>query len=391
MGNWLPGIPAHPPPMILPSIFYFLFFAAIACLFPFLALFYQEAGLTGSQIGLLTGLSPLITLFATPLWTGAADATRRHKPILVVTIGGAIAMALVISRLSSFAWLLPALVLYALFAAPIVALTDSATMNMLGERKHMYGRVRLWGTIGWGAVAPLVGGLIERQGIHWSFYSYAILLFASLLFALRLPYQQGPAETRFSQGVRSLLTNRRWMLFLVTVFVCGVGMASVNNYLFIYMESLGASRTLMGVALTISTISEIPVMFFAERMLRRFQPRGMLVLAMTFIAGRLLLYSITSLPWAILAIQLLHGLTFAPIYIAGVAYADQVAPPGMKATTQGMFGSTLMGFGAAAGGLLGGFLIEQVGPAAMYRVIGIVVLAGMLLFLLVERRAGAVK
>jgi len=376
-------------PMALPSIFYFFFYSAIACIFPFLALFYQGIGLSGSQIGLLTGLSPLIGMISTPFWTGTADATHRHKTILIVAILGAIAAALTISRLTSFLWLVPVVCLYAFLGAPITALVDSATMSMLGERRDRYGRIRLWGTVGWGVTAPVVGGLIERFGIHWSFWGYALLLFAGLLVALRIPFQQSRTATAFMHGVRTLLSNRRWMFFLVVVFICGIGMASINNYLFIYMESLGSSESLMGLALTVSTLSEIPVLFFADRMMRRFGTRGMLVLAMTVIGARLLLYSVTSLPWAVLVIQLLHGLTFGPIYVAGVAYADQVAPPGMKATTQGMFGSTLMGFGAATGGLLGGFLIQQAGPGFMYRVVGIVVLVSLATFLIGERALAA--
>lgn len=141
----------------------------------------------------------------------------------------------------------------------------------------------------------------------------------------------------------------------------------------------------MGLALTISTVSELPVMFFGDRLLKRLGARGMLCLAMAAIGLRLLLYSMTRLPEIVLAIQLLHGLTFPAIYLAGVSYADQSAPPGVKATAQGMFGSALMGFGASAGGLFGGLLLQGLGAAGMYRVIGLVVWGALLIFAALER------
>jgi PPP family 3-phenylpropionic acid transporter len=186
--------------------------------------------------------------------------------------------------------------------------------------------------------------------------------------------------------MRVLFANRPWMLFLVMVFIAGIGNATINNYLFVYMQSLGASNTLMGFALTVSTLSEIPAMFFSDRLLRRFGARGMLLIAMTTIGLRLICYSLTTQPWVVLVIQLCHGLTFAAIYIAGVHFADQVAPPGMKATTQGMFSGTLMGFGAAAGGLLGGILLDSFTPGGMYGITGALVLVGLVAFLLVERK-----
>ena len=41
------------------KLFYFIFYAAMAALSPFLTLYYQSLGLSGTQIGLLAGLVPL--------------------------------------------------------------------------------------------------------------------------------------------------------------------------------------------------------------------------------------------------------------------------------------------------------------------------------------------
>jgi predicted MFS family arabinose efflux permease len=112
----------------------------------------------------------------------------------------------------------------------------------------------------------------------------------------------------------------------------------------------------------------------------------MLVIAMSAIGLRLLAYSATTVSWLILLIQVVHGLTFATVYTAGVYFADQVSPPGMKATSQAMFSTTLMGFGAGAGGLLGGVLMDRFSPSMMYAIMGGLVLAGLLFFLLLERR-----
>ena len=45
-----------------------------------------------------------------------------------------------------------------------------------------------------------------------------------------------------------------------------------------------------------------------------------------------------------------------------------------------------MGFGSAAGGLLGGLLLGIFSPGGMYGFIGTLVLVGPVVFLLVERR-----
>jgi len=372
--------------MTFPSIFYFLYFGAISFLFPYLALFYQSKGLSGAEIGVLTAISPIVAFIAAPLWTGAADASRRHKLLAMFSIIGVAAVAFIFPGVASFGGLIVMISLYAIFNSPTGSLVDSAVLALLGERRERYGRVRLWGTVGYGVVAPIASSLIGRLGLNWAFWGNAIMMLGGLLVLTWIPFRQGHAGGSFRGGLRGLFGNRPWMLFLAMVFIAGTGMATVNNYLFVYMKSLDTSPTLMGLALTISTISEVPAMFFSDRLLRRFGARGMLMIAMTVVALRLTGYALTTQPWVVLIIQLCHGLTYAAIFTAGVHYADQIAPPGMKATTQGMFGGTLMGFGAATGGLLGGILMDHFSPRGMYAITAALVLAGLIVFLLVERR-----
>ncbi len=372
--------------MLFPSIYYFLSFGAISILFPFLALFYQSQGLTGAQIGLLAAISPIVSFFGAPLWTGVADASHRHKLVALLSTLGVVIVTFIFPRIATFGGLLLMISLFALFYAPASSLVDSAVLALLGDRKERFGRVRLWGTIGYGVVAPFAGNLIGRMGLPWAFWGYAILMLGSLLVITRVPFRQSRSNGSFRGGMRVLFANQSWMLFLVMVFIAGIGMATINNYLFVYMQSLGASKTLMGFALTVSTLSEIPAMFFSDRLLKRFGARGMLVIAMTTIALRLICYSLTTQPWVVLVIQLVHGLTFAAIFTAGVHFAGLVAPPGMQATTQGMFSGTLMGFGSAAGGLLGGLLLDRFSPGGMYAITGTLVLAGLIAFLVVEHK-----
>ena len=372
--------------MLFPSAYYFLFYGAFSVMLPFMAIFYKAQGLNGGQIGLLAALPPIISFFGAPLWTGAADASHHHKLITLVSMLGVAITTFLIPGIASFGGLLLMISLYAFLGAPTASLVDSAVLTMLGDYKERYGRVRLWGTVGYGAIAPFAGYLIGRLGLKWAFWGYAILMLGGFLIVTRIPFRQSRSTGSFRGGMRALLGNRPWMLFLVMVFIAGIGNATINNYLFVYMQSLGASNILMGFALTASTLSEIPAMFFSDRLLRRFGARGMLIIAMTTIGLRLICYSLTTQPWVVLLIQLCHGLTFAAIFTAGVYYADQVAPPGMKATTQGMFSGTLMGFGSAAGGLLGGLLLESFSPGGMYGFIGTLVLVGLIAFLLVERR-----
>jgi PPP family 3-phenylpropionic acid transporter len=104
-------------------------------------------------------------------------------------------------------------------------------------------------------------------------------------------------------------------------------------------------------------------------------------IALLLFAIRALLYSLIHVPWLALLIQLLHGPTFSLMWVAGVSYADKIAPPGREATAQGLFAGVMLGIGSAAGAFVGGLLYEYAGPLIMFRLaaLGSLVSAGFIL------------
>lgn len=372
--------------LLAPKIFYFCFYAAGAALMPFLPLFYAQQGISGSRIGLLTGLPPLISLLSAPLWGGVADVSQQHRRALLIAIAGSIGSVFLLTQVESFVWLLPVVILYAFFMAPVMPLVDASVLILLGEQKDQYGKQRLWGAVGWGIAAPVIGWLIGRTGITWAFYGYILIMGMGLLAASQLRVSRVTIGQSFWRSLRGLLINPTWSLFLLTAFIAGMGLAVINNFFFLYLEYLGFSAGFMGISLTVSTLSELPVMFFADRLLRRWGARWMLIASLVIYVIRTLGYSLVTGALPILTIQLLHGPTFSLMWMAGVAYADEHAPPGLGATAQGLLSGMVMGLGAALGAILGGMLYQGVGPILMFRAAALGVSVGLVIFWLAERR-----
>ncbi len=370
---------------IVPFMFYLLYFAAASFSMPFIILYFQELGFSGVQIGILAGMVPLITLVGAPFWTGLADAKGRHKLIMSLTILGGALFTAIFPLIKDLAPIIIIVFLYALVSAPVTSFADNATMSMLAGEKAMYGRVRLGGTIGWGLVAPLAGVIIQAYGLRWGFWGYAVIMILVFIVSQKFTFGSNVANVSFRGDIRKVLTNRRWAFFLCLAFVGGVAFASINSYLFPYMEELGASRSTMGIALTISTIGELPILFYANRLLKRFGASGLLILGLTMTGVRLLLYAWLNFPAGILFFQLLNGMTFPMVWVAGVSYADENAPEGMKATAQGLWGAMVFGFGAAAGGLIGGLMLGSIGGRWMYLIFGSCVLLSVGVITLLER------
>jgi len=318
---------------------------------------------------LLAGITPLITLVSLPLLTGLADRTNQHKLFLSLSLWVVVSGQIIFPYIKTFNLLFGVVILFSIFFSTIMPLSNSATLFMLGDRKDLYGRVRLGGTIGFGLVAALAGSLVENYGLKIAFWSAAGLFFIAFLISQKLV--QGQAENQKSKDkgrVGELLKNPHFLLFLLIGLSGGISFATLNTYLFPYMKALDAGESLMGLALTIGTISEIPVLFFANRFITRFKTFAVLIFSLGMTGLRFLLLGLAVNPAFVLMVQLLNGFNFPLLYVAGVTYADEQAPTGFHATAQGLFNASMGGIGAAIGGFVGGLLFERLGPKGMYLV-----------------------
>lgn len=371
--------------MGLSKLFYFLLFSALAALSPYLVIYYDLLHFTGRQIGVLSALFPLIALISSPLFGGIADATQKHRIVMLTAIAGSVVFTFVLSATTTFIGLLIAVTLFSFFYSPIMPLLDDSTVNLLGKHRNRYGKIRIWGAVGWGVTAPLIGLLIDHSGIQWAFYGYIISMSIGLVIAWFMPFRHTHSDKKYWQNFQLLISNRRWIIFLISAFATGMSYAMTLNFLFLYLNQLGASKTLMGVSMIFSTISELPFWFFSNRLLNRWSMKSLIIFSMGLLAIRFFAYSLIRIPWWVVPVNLLHGATFSVFWIVGVSYAAKSAPEGLSATAQSLLSSVIFGIASVAGALLGGFLYDSIGATKMFQASAIVVLIGLLIFVLGDR------
>jgi PPP family 3-phenylpropionic acid transporter len=360
--------------LVWPFSFYFLYFAGVASFGPYQVLYYQSLSFTGTQIGLLAGITPLITLVSLPLMTGLADQTNRHRLIMSLSLLVGVSGLIIYPYIRTFSLLFGWVILFSVFFSTIMPLSNSATLFMLGDRKNLYGRIRLGGTLGFGIVATVVGSLVENYGLKIAFWSAASLFFIAFIISQKLVQGGEDSDKDADRGRASeLVRNPHFLLFLMIGFSGGISFATLNTYLFPYMRDLGARESMMGLSLTIGTISEIPVLFFTNRFIKRFKAYPLLIFSLAMTGLRFMLLAVAANPTFVLFVQLLNGFNFPLLYVAGVTYADEQAPKGFRATAQGLFNAAMGGIGSAVGGFIGGLLFERLGAKGMYLVFGIFV------------------
>jgi PPP family 3-phenylpropionic acid transporter len=372
--------------LVWPFGFYFLFYAGVAAHLPYQVLYYQSLSFTGAQIGLLAGIAPLVTLVSLPLLTGFADRTNKHRPILSLSLLVVISGLVLFPFLKTFMLLFALAILSSVFFSPVISFADSATMFMLWDRRALYGRIRLGGTIGFAVIATMAGALVESYGLKIAFWSAAGLFFIAFFVSQKLVHGEEESGIPAARGRASdLLKNPHFLLFLLIGFCGGISFATLNTYLFPYMKELDAGESMMGVALTIGTIAEIPVLFFFNHFIKRFKAYALIIFSLAMTGLRFLLLAVAPTPTFVLFVQLLNGFNYPLLTAAGVTYADEQAPIGFRATAQGLFNAALGGIGGAVGGFAGGVLFESLGAKEMYLVLFIFVALVLVVVSLVHR------
>ena len=243
----------------------------------------------------------------------------------------------------------------------------------------MYGRVRLGGTIGWGIFAQIAGILLYRFGLIALFFAFSTIMIINFFVSLKLSFGKHEAHDDKRESVMVFFTNRRWVVFLLCAFLGGLGSMSAASYLSPYLKELGANGSQIGFALTIATVTELPVFFFGDVLVKRFKPYGLFLISLILIGLRSVFFGLATTVFMAIVVQAIGGFFYPAMWSGGVAYAFENAPAGLKSTAQGIFGAASFGIGSAVGGLICGVLLESIGGRGMFMVLGIIILGGLVL------------
>jgi len=381
---------------------YFLYWGGSAAFMAYISLYYESVNLSGRQIGQLSSIPFFISLVSSVVFGFLSDTSRRNHLLLRITTIGLIIVLLVFPRAQTFWLLFPTALIYSVFQAPTNPILDDTTLNTL-DKPENYGKVRTGGSIGWGLVVLLTGLLIDNLGfgIPVIFYiNIAFLLVFFLIIGLVPSPKKDTAENEEKPTLKTLgrmMANPGVFLLFIVIIIWGMGEASISNFLFLHIKHLGGSSTLMGTALSISLVGEIVTFNFANRIQKKVGEFRMVLLAFGVLIIWLSGLSLIKDPNLIPAFQIFGGAGFALMQSGSVAYINRKAPRELGTTAQALRGGLYAGMGVGVGTVISGALYEFYGSSAMYRIMAVVQVCGLVFGLFVylrdrrkriERKAG---
>ncbi|MFZ6027578.1 MAG: MFS transporter [Chloroflexota bacterium] len=352
--------------LLIGKILYFFLYGAVGVLIPYLNVYYRDTlRLSGTQIGLIGTLGPLIAIFSGPLWGLLSDRIGRMRLILGTAGIGAVAGAVGLANVHTFGLLLLFTAVFSFFSGSLMPLVDSFNLALLGEQRERYGSQRIWGTFGFLATSTFAGNLIERSGLSVIFSAYSVLLGLFLLALLGVQPAPATMGRAVFKGFALMLRQPAWIVLATAVILVMVANNSWISFLGVALKEMGGNDALVGRVWSIGALAEIPVIWFGSRLLYRLGARKMMALGFFFYGLRMLLYAIMPAPEWALAIGFLHSVSYGFYWMGGVNYVGQITPEHLRATGQSML-MTFFNIGSVLGAPLAGWIYDTAGPARLF-------------------------
>ncbi|MFY2559839.1 MFS transporter [Corallococcus terminator] len=360
--------------------FYFLYFATVGIVLPFLPAWFKSLSLSATQVGLLLCLSPCVSLVVPPLWGHLADRTGRTSRVLtVLALGAALAFGLVASA-RTFETLVPAMALYACFASAFTPLMDTLTLHHVARTGDSFSHLRLFGSLGFIASSVLFGLLatdVDRT----------VVLVPLVLLAALVPWSLTLRDTAAaSRGLSpfaglQLLRHRDLRWLLAATCLHWMACAPFHGTFSIHVMALGLSPAVVGTVAGLGVLAEVGVMALYPRVAGGFAPRNVLAVAFAMSALRWGGMALVSSPTGMLLLAPLHGLTFGAFYVGSVAFLSRRVPPELRASGQALFAAFTFGLGGLVGYLSAGIGYDWLGGHRLFAVAGVLELGAAALVL----------
>ena len=346
--------------------FFGAYFAYVGIFAPFLSLWLNGRGFSPAEIGVLISPMQWARVVGPPAWGWMADHVKGPNGVAKL-----VQIAAVLAVLSSGLLLLDlgfwplffALCLMSFFLSGQVPITESLAMQASQGSLKTYGRMRVWGSLGFIIAVTLAGPWFDRVGIDWLPATLIGMLVLVLLVTLLLPRREVHDLSPLPALIKDILRDRRIQRFLAASFLMLLAHAPLYTLFSLWLFEQGFSRTEIGLLWALGVVAEIVMFQCQHRLFDRFSVGACWAASylVTVIRFLMIAFSGGSVLVIILA-QLLHAVTFGIHHSASMSLIQRWFPAQAQARGQAFYTMASYGLGGSIGGIAAGWLWEAVSP-----------------------------
>lgn len=371
------------------------FFGLFASMFSFVSVYLLHNGYDNATIGIVLAFIGVSTIIIQTIQASFLDkhpSFRLQDAIsinLILVLIGAVVILLTNSKL-----LILGLIVF-IFAFAQASETLLNSMAFIFERfgiKINYGFGRGMGSAAFAVMTMIIGYIVEATTPNTIPVFYLVLA-AILLLLVRgykhpLEKEENPEDFEATSGEMEATDNtlidffkryKRLVVLMVGVICMMFTHTLVNNFFIQIIMPIGGNSALMGTAIFIGAIVELPAMLGYQRLESRISANNLLKIAAVFFLVKHVLTFFAPNMFVIYIAQFLQIGGFALIYPACVSYIRVLVSKKDAVKGQSLF-TIAMATSSVLGSLVGGILLDELGVSAtlmtgiIVNVIGLVII-----------------
>lgn len=369
--------------------FYLIYLGAIGSFIPYINTYLEKnAGLSGSQIGLITAISLVLGVCVIPIWGVVGDKTRKYSALLKLSIMAALVVLYFYYKAAVYPAIVVCAIALEVSRLGTMPMADTLATNYCHKTGGNYGSIRGMGSLGYMLAGMAVGFLADLFGLDGAmFATYAVLLILAFSISFGFPKDDGKKEdgeeVKVKKGsFKELLTNKNFLfiLFLQLLMstVVDSAMTYGGNHLTVTLNSGASAIRWMTFA---TVLPEVAFLMIAIKVLNKTGFKKFYLIACVSMMLRFGVYAFIPNQYAFLAISIVHCIGVAIATVASLTYIRNSVDPAVLGTAITLLNATLS-IGKAIYGYIFGVVYEIWGSFIMF---GICLIPFVIAFLMISR------
>jgi PPP family 3-phenylpropionic acid transporter len=335
---------------------------------PYWSLYLEGQGFSYLQIATLMATIQLTKVVAPSVWGWLGDRSgQRVRLVRFGAITGSLFFAGVFME-PGFWGLLLVMLAFTFFWNAILPLYEVITLRTLGKRKDKYGKVRLWGSVGFIGAVAVIGGLLEWIPIQYLPWLLIPVFAGIALSAFLVPSERGERKPLAPKGsLKAIITHPSVVAFFLMNFLLQVSHGAYYTFFSIHLAQHGYGKLAIGLLWSLGVIAEIVLFLVMHRVSHRFTVRQIAIGALSLTMIRwVLIAELTAVLPILLFAQLLHAASYGALHAVSVQYIQGFFGKHHHGQGQALYSGLTFGAGGAMGAWLSGFLVDGFSTSAAF-------------------------
>jgi PPP family 3-phenylpropionic acid transporter len=333
------------------SAFYFFYFASVGVYIIFLPKVLHDIGYSAFDIGVLFALFPLMR-FLTPFFF-LKKIELTHRLFINSTLVSTLLALMFFFTIDSFWLFFINNLLLGIATSLMLPFVEAIAIAVL--QKERYGKIRLFGSIGFMAVALVLAKYLDDYTVALDFYLVTLAFTALFAIILSQSDKKSRPSTPVSDEKFSLL---KYWPFWVSMFLMQMSFGSFYNFYTIYETSHGVSLEMTSYLWSFGVLCEIIMLYYQAPLLKKINLMTLVKVSILLTAIRW--YVVYMYPDSLIiafVAQSVHALSFGLYHSAMTMYLFTLYE-NKKLAQQFLFGIAY-GLGGFVGAIVAGKLYGE--------------------------------